>query len=345
MRWVVAPSRLLGGRWCPLSFLLAGILLSGQAAWAAVDISPGLLGMYRKTVEIDPQLFACAARYGVDHRTARAVVLFESGGNPGWVSPPGRSGYFQLSSGVPRLLGAPTNVEAGVKYLAGLRGKFSREDYVLAAYKRGPDRVSEGEPLDLPTLRFVVGVGYYKSVLQEYEPDVRRQAERLKLRRVERGESWESVAQQLRLPPTVLRLYNPMVATRRLSAGALVVHPVEPPPELAELASDPTGYVSRIGDTAALLAGVFGIDPHTFQRANPHWELHPLPVGTPIAIPRPVHPASRATPPTLAYRVRRGDTLSGIARRHATTVSTLVRINRLRSREIRAGSVLRVPPR
>lgn len=42
------------------------------------------------------------------------------------------------------------------------------------------------------------------------------------------------------------------------------------------------------------------------------------------------------------YRVRRGDTLGGIASRHGTTVSKLMKLNRLRSKTIRAGQRLRV---
>ena len=116
-------------------------LLWGQSVWAAAKISPALLGMYRKTIEVDGELFTYAARYGVDHRLARAVILQESGGNAGWVSSDGDVGYFQLSPGLHRLLGVEANVDAGMKYIAQLQNQFVREDYVLAAYSVGPDRV------------------------------------------------------------------------------------------------------------------------------------------------------------------------------------------------------------
>ena len=45
------------------------------------------------------------------------------------------------------------------------------------------------------------------------------------------------------------------------------------------------------------------------------------------------------------YRVRRGDSLSRIARRHRTTVSRLKRANRLRGSFIRAGRKLKIPSR
>jgi membrane-bound lytic murein transglycosylase D len=56
-----------------------------------------------------------------------------------------------------------------------------------------------------------------------------------------------------------------------------------------------------------------------------------------------------APPPEFSYarhRVRRGETLSTIARRHRTTVARIVRANRLRSRnQIRAGQILKIPRR
>lgn len=347
-----------GGRcgwFYPQWVLLACILLlSRPSAGAATDIAPGLLGMYRKTIEVDRELFAGTAHYGVDHRIARAVMLAESGGNPDLTTSPARRGYFQLTPGLTRLLGAQTNVEAGVKYLARLQNQFSREDYVLAAYKLGPDRVSEDEPLALPTLRFVVRVGHYKAVLQEYEREVRSQAERLALTRVGHGETWKSVARGVGLTPAVLRLYNPRLAPHALRAGVSMAYPVEVPPALA--AADPAKYVSRIGDTTELLAGVFGLDMESLRRSHSLWELHPLAVGTKLAASKPastaksVRPAARApasagSVATTAYRIRSGDTLSGIARRYGTTVAELVRVNRLPNRRIRAGATLRVPTR
>ncbi len=46
----------------------------------------------------------------------------------------------------------------------------------------------------------------------------------------------------------------------------------------------------------------------------------------------------------LLHRVRRGDTLSEIAHRYGTSISTIKRANGLRSSRIRIGQVLKVPP-
>ena len=340
------------------------VFLSGllwvQSAWAKADISPALLGMYRKTIEIERELYIHAARYGVDHRLARAVMLQESGGNAEWVSPGGGAGYFQMSPGLVRLLGSPTDIEAGIKYLAQLQNQFTREDYVLAAYKLGPDRVQEDEPIHFKTLQYVVSIGYYKSVLQEYEPEVRRRAEHLKLRKVQPEESWESVARVLRLTPTILRLYNPMLAKRFLQGGSTVVYPVEIPADLIDVGEKPV-YVVRIGDTPELLANVFQVDPQTFRQQHQLWYLHPLAAGKEIALPIPPATAAgrtRVARPTprlpaagrgaqeenaLRYTVRRGDSLERIARRYGTTVRALRAANGLRGTQINIGVILRIP--
>lgn len=344
------------------------VFLSGllwvQSAWATADISPALLGMYRKTIEIERELYIHAARYGVDHRLARAVMLQESGGNAEWVSPGGGVGYFQMPPGLVRLLGSPTQIEAGIKYLAQLQNQFAREDYVLAAYKLGPDRVQEDEPIHFKTLQYVVSIGYYKSVLQEYEPEVRRRAEQLELRKVQPEESWESVAQALRLTPTILRLYNPMLAKRFLQRGSTVVYPVEIPADLVGVGEKPV-YVVRIGDTPELLANVFQVDSQTFRQQHQLWYLHPLAAGkelslpiSPAAAPDRQTVASLPTPlPSAAGRgveekkneqdfrhtVRRGDSLERIARRYGTTVRALRTANSLRGTQINIGAVLRIP--
>ncbi len=344
------------------------VFLSGmlwvQSAWATADISPALLGMYRKTIEIETDLFTHAARYGVDHRLARAVILQESGGNAEWVSPGGGVGYFQMPPGIVRLLGSPTNIEAGIQYLAQLQNQFAREDYVLAAYKLGPDRVREDEPIHFKTLQYVVSIGYYKSVLQEYEPEVRRRAGQLELRKIHPGESWESMAQALRLTPTVLRLYNPMLAKRFLQGGSTVAYPTEVPADLADVGEKPV-YVVRIGDTPELLANVFQVDPQAFRQQHQLWYLHPLAAGKEISLPTPSAAApDRRTAVSLSpqmpsatgrgaeenesgqdlrYTVRRGDSLERIARRYGTTVRALRVANSLRGTQINIGAVLRIP--
>lgn len=62
----------------------------------------------------------------------------------------------------------------------------------------------------------------------------------------------------------------------------------------------------------------------------------------PAATPQP-RPPVRPQPQVRRYTVKRGDTLSAIARRHNTTVAGLRRANGISGDLIRPGQVLRIP--
>lgn len=67
--------------------------------------------------------------------------------------------------------------------------------------------------------------------------------------------------------------------------------------------------------------------------------------GTELTIPYPrgVQVASAPASPGGSYRVRPGDTLSGIARAHGVSVSSLRQANGMSGSTIRAGSTLKIP--
>jgi len=348
------------------------VVLRVQPAWATVEVSPSFLGMYRKTMVIENELLAHTKRYGVDPRTARAVVLQESGGNADLVSSAGARGYFQVMPRTFRSLGVRSNIEAGIKYLAQLHRQFGREDYAIAAYNAGPGTITKGRPLRVETLQYVIGVGHYKSVLRQHEPEIRRQAEAIALRRVRKGDTWETLARTTGIPVVFLYVYNPFLANRPLQTGALIAHPVVPPLDIVKYDGRHVYYTSRIGDSYLNVAHVFGVDLDTFRRDNDLWRLQQLPVGLHLRISIPStsplrpflqsvsHVSSRAVAPAKRKRqdvvpvvraggirthiVRPGETLTQIARRYQTTVRALMLANRLGSAHIQAGAALLIPP-
>ncbi len=340
------------------------VLISGPAA-LAFDVSPAFLGMYRKTIETDADIFDYSERHGIDPRMARALILYESGGNREWVSESGVTGYFQLPSGLVSMFGDVNRVEVGIKYLAHLQQQFEREDYLLAAFKAGPDRIVEGAPLHFEVVQYVVGVGAYKVLLQEHGAEVRRQAKGLRLLRAGRRDTWKSVSRRVQLTGTALRLYNPVLAQRSLREGALVVYPGEVPSYLVDLGRERKEYRARVGDRAKLLAGVFGIDEDSFYARYDILRLQALTPGMRIMLPdtrlRAVSRRSKSKKTgsdrrilnTLAgadenntahrHRIVSGDTLGKIARRYGTTVRTLRRVNGLGGTRIQIGNFLRIP--
>ena len=101
-----------------------------------------------------------------------------------------------------------------------------------------------------------------------------------------------------------------------------------------------------------------GLESKTLAALNPELRRGVTPAGAyELNVPPPAAPAFDATlaelapyfPPKDTYtihRVRRGETLSTIARRHGTSVNSIVRANNLRSRHrIRSGQRLKIPLR
>ena len=112
------------------------------------------------------------------------------------------------------------------------------------------------------------------------------------------------------------------------------------------------------------LADAFNVSLDTLREYNPAllgpvWsESKYVPRGFPLRLPAaglddsaprlmasvPPHQRHAEQTPDLYHRVRRGDSLSVIARRYHTSVSELVALNGLKSRHrIRAGQILRLP--
>jgi LysM repeat protein len=71
----------------------------------------------------------------------------------------------------------------------------------------------------------------------------------------------------------------------------------------------------------------------------------PTPTSTPVATPRPtVAPTPKPTPAYRTYRVKYGDTLSGIAATFHTTVLAIERLNGITDPTLlRVGQVLKIP--
>jgi LysM repeat protein len=344
-------------------------LRPSDAAAAAPDalVSPSFVGMYRKVMEIDGAITRYSNKYGVDPALARAVCMFESGGNANLLSSAGARGYFQLMPSTFRLMQVPTNIEAGIKYLSQLIRQFRREDYALAAYNGGPGRVSRGRAMPLESLQYVLGVGHYRSVLKMYEPAVRAQAARLALTRSHAGDDFASLSARLGVPAIQLRLYNPFITDARLRGSShTIAYPTSPVETLLETSDDgQRHYRTRIGDNYINLAIAFGVDVDDLRDANGLWRLQVLPSRMMLTIParapgrtdavesasepdvdraRPPVRLAVSRPPYSVHRVRRGDTLAGLARRYDTTVRAIQRANGMGRRTvIMAGQRLRIP--
>ncbi len=95
------------------------------------------------------------------------------------------------------------------------------------------------------------------------------------------------------------------------------------------------------GDTLSSISRRYGIGLDRIIASNPGLDPHRIRIGQPIIVPKsgagaPAKQSGGYSKPAPAastggYRVRSGDTLSSIARRHNTTATQLIALNRLRN--------------
>ncbi len=359
---------------------------------AEAPLARSLVGSYRKLMEIEEKILVAAKRHDVSPLLARALCLYESGGNGSLTSHAGAQGYFQVMPATFRRMGVRTNIEAGIKYLGLQLRRFQREDLALAAYNGGPGVVTRGRA-PLETLQYVLGVGTNKNVLRQHEPRLRDRAMQLRMLRTTDKDSWWSLSRRTGISVLQLRLYNPFLALRPLSSGRLIVYPPAPEPAAVTFAPDSLHYVTRAGDHYLLLAAAFGVVPDRIRAANGLWHVDVVLPGTVLEIPLerdgtqwvdhtreptedvggvaelygvPVWDVirdnrlwdqalteaqvlrvdlARKIPRFSSYKVRRGDTLIGIALEHSIALNSLRKANgfSLGHWRIRIGDVLKIP--
>jgi soluble lytic murein transglycosylase-like protein len=100
--------------------------------------------------EFSDVIDTASTRYDVDPALVRAVIHAESGFNPKARSQKGAQGLMQLMPATARHLGVKdaslpsNNIYGGVKYLAGLLGRFKGDiSLAAAAYNAGPEAVAK----------------------------------------------------------------------------------------------------------------------------------------------------------------------------------------------------------
>ncbi len=107
------------------------------------------------------------------------------------------------------------------------------------------------------------------------------------------------------------------------------------------------------GDTLATVAKKHGVSLKALEAANPGVDSRKLKIGQMIKIPAggktaaaPAAAGGSAAPAsseTGTYKVKKGESLTGIAKKHGTTVKELRRINNLKTDQIKVDQTLKVP--
>ena len=108
------------------------------------------------------------------------------------------------------------------------------------------------------------------------------------------------------------------------------------------------------GDTLATVAKKHGVSLKALEAANPGVDSRKLKIGQMIKIPAggktaaavPAAAGGSAAPAsseTGTYKVKKGDTLTSIAKKNGSTVKELTRLNALKTAQIKVDQTLKVP--
>lgn len=262
------------------------------------------------------------------------VALIESGFSPKAISRAAAVGYWQFIRGTGRKFGLEINAfvderrdpvlatQAAADYFKGLYGEFNSWYLAMASYNVGEGRV------------------------------------RREVRKNKTKEFWVLIKKR-RLPKETLNYVPKFLAARMIAKSpekyGFVDIPFEPPIEFETIPLDSAVNLRQMAEK-------MGIDYAELKRLNPRYRGEVAPVSrgvlelrVPLGTVEQAKVAARDSVVTQlvfiadkgetdVYKVRRGDTLSTIARRFRTSVAKLKDINNLgRGTRIRAGRTIFVP--
>jgi membrane-bound lytic murein transglycosylase D len=168
---------------------------------------------------------------------------------------------------------------------------------------------------------------------------------------VQRGETMGHIARKYRVSSRLLQEANPRVNPRRLQVGQRLIVPTGGAisSSMARHMSDPkpaagtntSGYHRvRWGETLSEIADEYGVSQRDLKAWNNLDAKGSIRAGQRLRVAPPATKASSGR----THLVRRGDTLSGLAKRYGVSVSELRRANGMSEGEaLRAGESLKIP--
>jgi LysM repeat protein len=145
----------------------------------------------------------------------------------------------------------------------------------------------------------------------------------------------------------------PPVADPVVDPVAPTLPPVTvPPPVVTIPPGAATEYTIKAGDTFSSIAPKHNVTVKALLEANPNVDPAKLQIGKTILIPPPTvttTPTASSTPTVdpvsglTNYKVKSGDTLSGLAARYNTTIKAIQTANGLTDTRIKVGDTLKIP--
>ncbi|MCI5064806.1 LysM peptidoglycan-binding domain-containing protein [bacterium] len=156
---------------------------------------------------------------------------------------------------------------------------------------------------------------------------------------VRRGDTLGRIAQRYRTTVAKLKALNGLRSDVVRVGQTLVVSSSG---GASSQASGSHTYRVRSGDTLFGIARTHRTTVASLQRAN-GMRSSRIRVGQVLKLPAGAHGASHSSAGDILYRVKRGDSLWGIARKYGVSLSTLKSRNKLRSTTVRVGQKIYIP--
>ncbi len=169
---------------------------------------------------------------------------------------------------------------------------------------------------------------------------------------VKKGETLASIGKKHGVSAGAIQTANKIKNPKRISVGASLVIPINGSPPARALAdvrtprrkrskrSKPSSHMVKKGETLSGIASRYKIKTSELKSWNGLKSANTIRVGQKLKLK-----ASNSAPKRSkwsSYTVRRGDSLSAIAKRHGCTVSDLKKWNSLKSSRIVTGQKLKV---
>ncbi|EDY82050.1 LysM domain protein [Verrucomicrobiia bacterium DG1235] len=160
--------------------------------------------------------------------------------------------------------------------------------------------------------------------------------------RVRKGETLTEIAQAYKVTVEAIKSANQITNANQIVAGQQLTIPAAAPSVIE--------YKIRRGDNLSDIAKKYGASLSELKALNAIRNSNKISIGQVIRIPvsagSPTASQPSAPAPTqyIDYKIRRGDSLSDIAKTYGVSLSSLKTLNAIRnSNKIRIGQVIRIP--
>ncbi|QWK20538.1 MAG: LysM peptidoglycan-binding domain-containing protein [Hydrogenobacter thermophilus] len=166
---------------------------------------------------------------------------------------------------------------------------------------------------------------------------------------MQKGGKLEHVAKRLGVPLKELEALNPEYKGKFLSKGTKVKVPKGEEKEEKKVAEESYDfYTVERGAKLEHISKKLGIPLKTLEKLNPEYKGVWLKKGTRVKVPKGTAkseeiPGEKTKVSYVKHRVRRGETVSSIAKKYGVSVKEVMRVNHLKSKKLYAGMVLKIP--